>query len=68
VVRWDLVVENGEEGVGAFDSFAFIRIGANALAEVPQFVCIGGVPGSGEGGVVTQLVPFKEVACFFIKD
>ncbi len=31
-VRWDLVVGNGEEGVGAFDAFAFIRTGANALA------------------------------------
>jgi hypothetical protein len=59
---------NREEGVVAFDLFAFTRTGANALAEAPQFVCIGGVPGSGEGGVVTQLAPFKEVACFFIKD
>ncbi len=31
-VRWDLVVGNGEEGVGAFDVFAFIRTGVNALA------------------------------------
>jgi hypothetical protein len=31
-VGWDLVIGNGKEGVGAFDSFAFIRTGANALA------------------------------------
>jgi hypothetical protein len=31
-VRWDLVVGNGEEGVGAFEAFAFIGTGANALA------------------------------------
>jgi hypothetical protein len=31
-VEWDLVVGNGEEGVGAFDSFAFIRTSANAFA------------------------------------
>ncbi len=30
-VEWDLVVGNGEEGVGAIDAFAFIRTGANAL-------------------------------------
>jgi hypothetical protein len=28
----------------------------------------GGIPGDGEGGVGTQLAPFKEVACVFIKD
>ncbi len=67
-VGWDLVVGNGEEGVGAFDVFAFIGTGANALSKVPQFVCIGGVPGSGEGGVVMQLVPFEEIAHVFIKD
>jgi hypothetical protein len=67
-VGWDLVVENGEEGVGAFDTFALIGTGANALAKAPQFVCIGGVPGSREGGVITQLVPFKEIARVFIKD
>ncbi len=43
-VRWDLVVRNGEEGVGAFDAFAFIGTGANAFAKVPKLVCIGGVP------------------------
>jgi hypothetical protein len=31
-VRWDLVVGNGEEGVGAFDMLAFIETGADALA------------------------------------
>ncbi len=31
-VRWDLVIGNVEESVGAFDMFAFIRTGANALA------------------------------------
>ena len=31
-VGWDLVVGNGEEGVGAFYMFAFIGTGANALA------------------------------------
>jgi hypothetical protein len=67
-VGWDLVVGNGEEGVGAFNAFAFIGTGANALAKAPQFVCIGGVPGSGEGGLVTQLVPFKEIAHVFIKN
>jgi hypothetical protein len=67
-VGWDLVIGNGEEGVGAFDAFAFIRAGANALAKALQFVCIGGVPGSGEGGVVAQLAPFEEIARVFIKD
>ncbi len=67
-VGWDLVIGNGEEGVGAFDVFAFIGTGANALAKAPQFVCIGGVPGSREGGVVTQLAPFEEIARVFIKD
>ncbi len=67
-VGWDLVVGNGEEGVGAFDMFAFIETGTNALAKAPQFVCIGGVPGSGEGGVVTQLAPFEEIAHVFIED
>jgi hypothetical protein len=67
-VRWDVVIGNGEEGVGAFDIFAFIGTSANALAKVPQFVCIGGVPGSGEGGLVMQLAPFKEITHVFIKD
>jgi hypothetical protein len=67
-VRWDLVVGNWEESVGAFDAFAFIGTGANALAKAPQFVCIGGVPGSREGGVVMQLAPFKDIARVFIKD
>jgi hypothetical protein len=31
-VGWDLVVGNGEEGVSAFDAFAFIETGVNALA------------------------------------
>ncbi len=31
-VGWDLVVGNGEEGVGAFDILAFVGTGANALA------------------------------------
>jgi hypothetical protein len=67
-VGWDPVVGNGEEGVGAFDAFVFIGTGANALAKAPQFVCIGGVPGSREGGLVMQLVPFKEIARVFIKN
>ncbi len=67
-VGWDLVIGNGEEGVDAFDAFVFIGTSANALAKAPQFVCIGGVSGSGEGGVVTQLVPFKEMARVFTKD
>ncbi len=57
-----------EESVGACDVFAFIGTSANALAKEPQFVCIGGVPGSREGGVVMQLAPFKEVAHVFFKD
>jgi hypothetical protein len=32
VVRWDLVIGNGEDGVGAFDVLAFVGTGANALA------------------------------------
>ncbi len=67
-VKWDLFIGNGKEGVSAFEAFAFIGTGANALAKAPQFVCIGGVPGSREGGVVTQLAPFKEVARVFIED
>ncbi len=31
-VGWDLVVGNGEEGVGAFDALAFIGASADALA------------------------------------
>ncbi len=31
VVGWDLVVENGEEGVGAFDVLAFVGTSADAL-------------------------------------
>jgi hypothetical protein len=31
-VGWDLVIENGEEGVGAFNALAFVGTGANALA------------------------------------
>ena len=31
-VRWDLVVGNGKEGVGAFDALAFVGTGAYALA------------------------------------
>jgi hypothetical protein len=31
-VGWDLVVENEEEGVGAFDVLAFVGTSANALA------------------------------------
>jgi hypothetical protein len=30
--RWDLVVGNGKEGVGAFDALAFVGTGADALA------------------------------------
>ncbi len=67
-VGWDLVIGNGEEGVGAFDVLAFIGTNADALAKEPQFICIGGVPGDKEGGVGTQLAPFKEVAHVFIKD
>jgi hypothetical protein len=29
---WDLVVQDGEEGVGAFDALTIIGTGANALA------------------------------------
>ncbi len=68
MVAWDLVVGKREEGVGAFDAFAFIGTSANALAKAPQFVCIGGVPGSGEGGVVTQLAPFDGITRVFIED
>ncbi len=32
VVRWDLVVGDGKEGIGAFDGLAFIEISADALA------------------------------------
>jgi hypothetical protein len=32
VVGWDLVIGNGEEGVGAFDVLAFVGMGADALA------------------------------------
>ncbi len=31
MVGWDLVVGNGEEGVGAFDILAFVGTGADAL-------------------------------------
>jgi hypothetical protein len=31
-VNWDLVIRNGEEGVGAFDVLALVGTGANALA------------------------------------
>ncbi len=31
-VGWDLVIGNGEEGVGAFDMLAFVGTGADALA------------------------------------
>ncbi len=67
-VRWDLIVRNGKEGVGAFDMLALVGTAANALAQAPQFVCMGGIPGDGEGGVGTQLAPFKEVAHVFIED
>jgi hypothetical protein len=56
-VGWDLVVGNGEVGVGTFDTLAFVGTGANALAQAPQFVCIGGVPGDGEGGVGMRTCP-----------
>ena len=39
-VGWDLVVGNGEEGVGAFDMLAFIGTSANALAYALQLICI----------------------------
>ncbi len=55
-------------GFGAFDAFAFIGTGANALAKAPQSVCIGGVLGCREGAVVTQLASFEETAPVFIKD
>ncbi len=29
---WDLVVQDGEEGVGAFDMLAIVGTGANVLA------------------------------------
>ncbi len=32
VLRWDLVIQDGEGGVGAFDTLAIIETGANALA------------------------------------
>ncbi len=31
-VGWDLVAENGEEGVGAFDVLAFVGTNADAFA------------------------------------
>ncbi len=31
-VGWDLVIGNGEEGVGTFDRLAFVGTGADALA------------------------------------
>ncbi len=65
-LNWDLVVEDGEEGVGAFDVFAIVGTDANALAQVAQFICIGGIPGSQEGGVSLKLSPFNKVACAFI--
>ncbi len=60
----DLVVQNGEEGVDTFDALTIV--GTNALAYAPKFVCIGGILGSGEGGVSPKLAPFKEVAFAFI--
>ena len=39
----DLVVLDGEEGVGAFDALAIVGTNANALAEVAKLVCIGGI-------------------------
>ncbi len=62
----DLVVQDGEEGIGAFDAFAIVGTCTNALAKVAKFVCIGGVPGGGEGRVSPKLAPFKEVASAFI--
>ncbi len=32
VLGWDLVVQDGEEGVGAFAMLIIVGIGANALA------------------------------------
>jgi hypothetical protein len=32
VLNWDLVMQDGEEGVGAFDALVIIRTGAHALA------------------------------------
>ncbi len=32
VLGWDLVVQDGEEGVGAFDVLTLVETGANALA------------------------------------
>jgi hypothetical protein len=31
-IGWDLVIGNGEENIGAFDTLTFIGTGANALA------------------------------------
>jgi hypothetical protein len=58
----DLVLLDGEVGVGAFDRLAIVGTNADALAEEVKLICIRGIPDGGEKGVSTELAPLKEVA------
>ena len=64
----DLVVLDGEEGVGAFDALAIVGTNANALAEVAKLVCIGGISDGKKKVGSTELALLDEVAHGVVMD
>ena len=55
-VSWYSIIFDDEEGVGAVDVFARgIRVGADALTEATNFICIQFVPNLVKLGVLSEL-------------
>ena len=65
----DIFEADEEEGVGAFDTLASaVKRGADALAELAEFVRVGLVPDLVEVWVLAELALFKSLPSAFVKD
>jgi hypothetical protein len=69
LVEGDVLEVDEKEGVGTpYPLFGWRSSRANALAEPPEFVSVGGIPNSLVAGVPTKLAMFKEFTCSRIQD
>jgi hypothetical protein len=69
LVEGDVLEVDEKEGVGtSYPLFGWRSTRANALAEPPEFVSVGGIPNSLVAGVPTKLAMFKEFTCSRIQD
>jgi hypothetical protein len=69
LVEGDVLEVNKKEGVGTpYPLFGWRSSRANALAEPPEFVSVGGIPNSLVAGVATKLAMFKEFTCSRVQD